>query len=154
MKLNIEGTEYDLTAALERPTLFLLREMKLKTGYGMKSLMEATESFEGKSEEDIIDDPDALGVMIALIWVAKRHAGENITFEQAGSFDLTQMEFIQDAAPEALEIPKDLTAFDQAAPSLPPAVLTTSKTSSIPSLPTFSPSPTTGPESPRSTFGT
>jgi hypothetical protein len=103
MKLKIEGTEYDLAAALERPTLFLVREMKIRTGYGIKSIMDAADSFEGKDAEEILDDPDLIGALIAMIWLARRQAGEQLTFEQAGSFDITQLVYEDDAPAPALE---------------------------------------------------
>jgi hypothetical protein len=119
VKIKIEGKEYDLAAALERPTLFLVREMKIRTGYGMKAIMDAADSFQGKTEEEILDDPDLIGALIAMIWLARRHAGEQLTFEQAGSFDISAMEYIDDPAPaEASDLPKD-PATDSAAAAEP-----------------------------------
>jgi hypothetical protein len=97
VKLKIDGKEYDIEAAMERPTLFLIREMKIRTGYGIKSLMDAGKQFKGKATEEILDDPDLLGAFIAMIWLARRSAGEQLTFEQAGSFDLESAEFVNDA---------------------------------------------------------
>lgn len=126
MKLKIEGKEYDLSAALARPTLFQLREMKIRTGYGMKALMEAADAFEGKSPMEIFDDADLLGAFIAMIWLARRQAGEQLTFEQAGSFDLEEMEYIPDEEPEpepGAELPKaPATDSDPAADAQPAEV--------------------------------
>jgi hypothetical protein len=110
MKLKIEGKTYDIGAALERPTLFLVREMKIRTGYGMKSLMEAAEGFEGKSGPEIMDDENLIGALIAMIWLARRTAGEQLTFEEAGSFDMNALEYVEDPElPGALEGPKETT---------------------------------------------
>ena len=107
MKLKIEDKIYDIAAALERPTLFLVREMKIRTGYGMKSLMEAAEGFDGKTGPEIMDDADLLGALIAMIWLARRSAGEQLSFEDAGSFDMNALEYVEEPAPD--ELPGALT---------------------------------------------
>ncbi|WP_422934982.1 hypothetical protein [Sinomonas sp. P47F7] len=110
MKFRLNGREYDIEAALQRPTLLMLREMKIRTGYGIKSIRDAAPKFqdlfggaEGLSEEEkedlfmeVVDDPDFLGVFIAVIWLARRHAGENLTFEEAGDFDIDSLEVVDD----------------------------------------------------------
>ena len=124
MKLSIDGRELDLQAALERPTLLLVREMKIRTGYGMKSIMDAAESFKGKDGLEILDDPDLTGALIAMIWLARRTEGEQLTFEEAGSFDINSLRLVQEPAPLAgpvelegpgVELPKAEAATDSEA---------------------------------------
>ncbi len=139
MKLIIEGKEYDLTAALQRPTLFLVREMKIRTGYGMKSLKEQSARFKGLKEDDFLEDVDLMGAFMAMIWLARRQAGENLSLEAATSFDFNALEWAPDepeiapadpAAEPAAELPKEAaTVSDPAAEPQPvtadPAPLTT-----------------------------
>lgn len=135
MKLSIDGRELDLQAALERPTLLLVREMKIRTGYGMKSIMDAAENFKGKDGLEILDDPDLTGALIAMIWLARRTDGEQLTFEEAGSFDINSLQLIEEPAPLAgpvelegpgaplpkAETPEAVTVSEAAAESLPAA---------------------------------
>jgi hypothetical protein len=114
MKLKIEDKVYDIGAALARPTLFLVREMKIRTGFGMKSLMEAAEGFEGKTGPEIMDDEQLLGALIAMIWLARRSAGEQLTFEEAGSFDMNALEYVED--PDPAELPGALEGPKETAP--------------------------------------
>lgn len=112
MKIIIEGKEYDLTAALQRPTLFLVREMKIRTGYGMKSLKEQSERFKGLTEDDFLEDADLMGAFMAMIWLARRTAGENLSLEAANSFDFNEMTWAPDETAEApadpaAELPKE-----------------------------------------------
>jgi hypothetical protein len=99
MKLSIDGRVLDLEAALSAPTLLLVREMKIRTGYGMKSLMQAADSFRGKDGLEILDDPDLTGALIAMIWLARRSEGEQLTFDEAGSFDINALQLVEDPAP-------------------------------------------------------
>jgi hypothetical protein len=125
MKLSIDGRVLDLQAALERPTLLLVREMKIRTGYGMKSLMQAAESFKGKDGLEILDDPDLTGALIAMIWLARRSEGEQLTFDEAGSFDINALELVEEEPPllPAAEIPAVLPLGSEQypAPVLPAA---------------------------------
>lgn len=126
MKIIIEGKEYDLTAALQRPTLFLVREMKIRTGYGMKSLKEQSERFKGLTEDDFLEDADLMGAFMAMIWLARRTAGENLSLEAANSFDFNEMQWAPDEpaiapADPAAELPKAETVSNPDAEPLPAA---------------------------------
>jgi len=126
VKIIIEGKEYDLTAALQRPTLFLVREMKIRTGYGMKSLKEQSERFKGLTEDDFLEDADLMGAFMAMIWLARRTAGENLSLEAANSFDFNEMQWAPDEpaiapADPAAELPKAETVSNPDAEPLPAA---------------------------------
>lgn len=101
MKILISGHEYDLEAGLQRPSLLTLMELQAKAGVGMKTLMRTSQQFQGKSPMDIIDDPETLKVFAAIIWLARRVAGEKLTFEEAASVPLDEYEWVnEEPSPE------------------------------------------------------
>lgn len=100
MKILISGKEYDLQAGLQRPSLLTLMELQAKAGVGMKTLMHTSQQFQGKQPLDIIDDPETLKVFASIIWLARKVAGEKITFEDAASVPLDEYEWVEEE-PEA-----------------------------------------------------
>lgn len=98
MKILISGKEYDMEAALTRPSLLTLMELQAKAGIGMKTLMETSREFQGKSPLDIIEDEQTLKVFAGIIWLARRNAGEKITFEEAASVPLDEYEWVHEEA--------------------------------------------------------
>lgn len=108
MKILISGKEYDLEAGLSRPSLLTLMELQAKAGVGMKTLQRTAHEFQGKSPMDIIDDPDTLRVFASIIWLARKVAGEKITFEEAADVPLDEYEWVtEDALPLADEAPAE-----------------------------------------------
>ena len=103
MKILISGREYDLQAGLQRPSLLTLMELQAKAGVGMKTLMRTSQQFQGKSPMDIIDDPETLKVFASIIWLARKVAGEKVTFEEAASVPLDEYEWV-DEEPDAAEV--------------------------------------------------
>lgn len=99
MKILISGIEYDLEAGLQRPSLLTLMELQAKAGVGMKTLMRTSQQFQGKNPLDIIDDPETLKVFASIIWLARRVAGEKITFEDAASVPLDEYEWVEEEPP-------------------------------------------------------
>ncbi len=93
MKILISGREYDLEAGLQRPSLLTLMELQAKAGVGMKTLMRASREFVGKAPLDIIDDPETLRIFASIIWLARRVAGDKVTFEEAASVPLDEYEW-------------------------------------------------------------
>ncbi|MEA5454471.1 hypothetical protein SPF06_07035 [Sinomonas sp. JGH33] len=142
MKFRLRDREYDLQAALERPTLLLLREMKIRTGYGMKAIRDMAPRFqktmgaaEGLTDEqkeelfiEAMDDPDFLGVFIAMIWLARRHAGEQLSFDEAASFEFDELEMVADEQDPKEEVPEPAPV-DVEAAAARPARSSTSRTS-------------------------
>jgi hypothetical protein len=90
VKLEIAGTTYDLKEALQKPSLLTLMELQAKTGVGMKSLVTGAQKLQGMDAMDILDDPEALRIFAAIIWLARKHAGEKITFEESASVPLDE----------------------------------------------------------------
>lgn len=87
MQIVVDGTEYDFDTATLR-----VGEMRaLKKASGMK----IKDFTEGLADAD----PDAL---TALVWLAKRRAGEHIKFDdldfELGDFDVIEPDDPQDAA--------------------------------------------------------
>lgn len=103
MKILISGREYDLEAGLQRPSLLTLMELQAKAGVGMKTLMHTSRDMAGKQPLDIIDDPETLKVFASIIWLARKVAGDKITFEEAASVPLDEYEWVPEepAAEEA-----------------------------------------------------
>ena len=102
MKILISGREYDLEAGLQRPSLLTLMELQAKAGVGMKTLMRASREFVGKAPLDIIDDPETLRIFTSIVWLARRVAGDKVTFEEAASVPIDEYEW----APEEPAVEK------------------------------------------------
>lgn len=108
MKILISGKEYDLQSGLQRPSLLTLMELQAKAGVGMKTLMATSRGFVGKSPLDIIDEPETLKVFAAIIWLARKVAGEKITFEESSEVPLDEYSWPEeDPEPEAVEAPAE-----------------------------------------------
>lgn len=109
MKFVIRGKEYDVIAGLEKATLQTLYVLKVKQGIGMKSLMEQAQKMEKiKDPLDLLEDENTFQVLMAVIWLARKHAGENITFEEANEFGISELQVVNeddDPEPEALAEP-------------------------------------------------
>jgi hypothetical protein len=96
MKLVIGATEYPL-GNINEATLDDLMMLRKQTGLGMKGLREKLQLLDKFDDpEDILDDPDALLAMGALVWLARRKAGEVLTLEQACDFPLHEMQFVEE----------------------------------------------------------
>lgn len=124
MKFTINGVEYDVEAGASKATLQTLYVMKTKYGIGVKQLVEMSRKFKTfENPLDILDDPDAFNAFRAMIWLARTHAGEKLTLDEACDFPLDQMVFTTpDADPEEAD-PKAVAASDPA-DAAPPATET------------------------------
>jgi hypothetical protein len=101
MKFTIKGKEYDVEAGASKATLQTLYVMRTKYGIGVKALAEMGQKFATfKNPLEILDDPDAFNAFRAMIWLARIHAGEKVTIEEACDFALDEMIF-ETAEPEA-----------------------------------------------------
>lgn len=108
MKFTINGVEYDVEAGASKATLQTLYVMKTKYGIGVKQLVSMSRKFkEFENPLDILDDPEAFNAFRAMIWLARTHAGEKLTLDEACDFPLDQMVFStpdvedEDADPKA-----------------------------------------------------
>lgn len=90
MLLEIDGKRYPLITA-EEATLADLLAIRRQTGTGVGELQELLERFDGltpkeieamaEEDADVIDDSLlAYGISV---WLSRRHAGEDLTLEQA-----------------------------------------------------------------------
>jgi hypothetical protein len=126
MKFVIRGKEYDVVAGLEKATLQTLYVLKVRQGIGMKSLMEQAKKMEKiKDPLDLLEDENTFQVLMAVIWLARKHAGENLTFEEANEFGISELEVVDedDDEPEVLAAEADPKASPDSAPAaLPPTV--------------------------------
>lgn len=108
MKIRISGIEYDLEAGLQRPSLLTLMELQAKAGVGMKTLIRCSREFAGKQPMDIIDDPETLRVFASIIWLARRVAGDKVSFEDSANVPLDEYEWVtEEPEPDAAEEPAE-----------------------------------------------
>lgn len=101
MQLVIRGKRYDLKETLSKPSLNDLYYLKVKTvseefpgGVSLKTMvpiMEKMASFDDPS--DIIDDAELLLNLRALVYLCRKHAGENVTLDTANDFPLDEFAF-------------------------------------------------------------
>lgn len=106
-RINIQGTEYDLTAAVSAAGLGDLFTLKVKTkalGYPV-TLRSINQLFSRLAEEakdpnfdpvSLLDNEDLLLTFQAVLWLSKRKAGESLTFEQAGAISFTEFSLLSD----------------------------------------------------------
>lgn len=126
MKFTIQGKEYDVEAGASKATLQTLYVMRTKYGIGVKALAEMGQKFATFANPlDILDDPEAFNAFRAMIWLARTHAGEKVTMEEACDFPLDEMVFqVEDEEIAAAADPKAPTASDPADDPEPPAPVT------------------------------
>lgn len=120
MKFRIGEKHYDVEQGAAKATLQTLYVMKTKYGVGIKDLAEVSKKFKKfKNPIDILDDPEAFNAFRAMIWLARVHAGENLTFEEACSFPLDELVFEDEAAEESEPDPKAAPGTDPGAEPVP-----------------------------------
>lgn len=101
MKLVIQGTEYPL-GNINEATLDDLMALRKQTGLGVKGLRQRLDAMSSiEDSEDVLDDPESLLAIGALVWLARRKAGESLSLEQACDFPLAELEFIDDEPQQA-----------------------------------------------------
>lgn len=123
MKFTIRGKEYDIEAGASKATLQTLYVMRTKYGIGVKALAEMGQKFSTyKNPMEILDDPEAFNAFRAMIWLARTHAGDKVTIEEACDFSLDEMIFeVPDAEPEAAAVDPKATTDSEADESKPQA---------------------------------
>jgi len=116
MKIRVEGADYefdDSTLLVEEARL-----IKKYTGMGLKSFTEASKD----------GDPDAL---VAIVYLAKRRAGEAIRWQDLDNLDLAKLEAIDETIRDASQPHEAPGADDAADPTWP-----TGETQNVESLST------------------
>lgn len=132
MKFRIADKEYDAQEAVENVSLQTLFDLKRRSGVGIKTLVESTKKFKDHADPiDLLDDLDALNAFRILIWLARRHQGENLSLEEANDFPLSAFALIVDEVPTEDAAPDDPKALSGSVVDEKPARkrTTTSKTS-------------------------
>lgn len=115
MQLVVQGRHYDLKETLSKPSLNDLYYLKVKTisaefpkGVSLKTMvpvMEKMATFEDPT--DIIDDAELLLNLRALVFLCRKHAGENVTLDTANDFPLDEFSFeMEDSDTVQLEAAK------------------------------------------------
>lgn len=101
MKLIIGTTEYPLSN-INEASLDDLMQLRKQTGLGVKGLRNQLQSMGDLDEDDLLDDPDSLLAVAALVWLARRKAGESLTLEQACAFPLSELRFASEPDDEVV----------------------------------------------------
>jgi hypothetical protein len=120
----IEGKEYDVEAGLAKVTLHTLFELKVKHGVSAKDLQDMArylQKFDGQPGEVLLNDKTALRALMVVIWLARKHAGEKVTLEEANSFSMDQFLIKAEEEPIGDEDPKATPATAADAEADPPA---------------------------------
>jgi hypothetical protein len=100
VKLLVNGKQYDVEAGMAQADLYSLYELKARYGIGMKSLLEAGTSMEGLDPMDLLEDEKLFQAFLAMIWLARRHAGEKLTLEEANAIPLHELQFLPEEGEE------------------------------------------------------
>lgn len=93
MRIVISGTEYSMSS-LNKLTLWDTLELERQTGMTLDAFSERVQVMETSGTTD-------LEVVCAIVWMARRKAGEKLTFEQACDFPLDELEMLPDPEDEA-----------------------------------------------------
>jgi hypothetical protein len=115
MKLQVDGKEYDYQRAMGKVGLKHLYDLKVQAGIGQRTVSKALDLLaEGlKAEENdtleqaadradaIQEDERVLLGLAGLVFICKRHAGETVSFDEAGQFGLGDLVFVPDESDEA-----------------------------------------------------
>lgn len=144
MKLKISGKLYDVEAGAAKATLQTLLVMQRDYGINMQQLAETAKRMQGiKDPNEVLGDPELLQAFLVMVWLARRHAGEDMTLEESSNVPIDELELIVEEGDTAEPDPKEQTG--SAADAEPPAEpASTSKTSRRRSTKTSPMSATTG----------
>lgn len=146
MKLKISGKLYDVEAGASKATLQTLLVMQRDYGINMPQLAAAAGRMQGITDPNqVLGDPELLQAFLVMVWLARRHAGEDMTLEESSNVPIDELELIVEDGDVQEPDPKEQTV--SAADEEPPAEpATTSKTSKRRSTKTSPTSATTGQE--------
>lgn len=110
-RIIIQGTEYDLTAAVSAAGLGDLFQLKVKTkalGFPVtlssinRLFTDIGELVKGDDFDPVtlLDDEERLLTFQAVLWLSKRKAGEPVTFDDVGSISFTEFSLLPDEEDE------------------------------------------------------
>jgi hypothetical protein len=119
MKFMIGDNEYDAEEGVSKVSLSTLYELKVKHGIGMKTLVEMTRNFANfKDPLDLLEDKNAFRAFMIIIWLARRHAGERCTLEEASQFPLDSLRIVTEPEPEPDPKVQSASGPDESAPAI------------------------------------
>lgn len=95
MKVIIEGREYAGVAG-DDITLSDLMAIKTATGMSRAELFDLIERVSQLSEKEQQRSDEALIAAGISVWLARRHAGELLSLEEACAVPMTQVEFVRE----------------------------------------------------------
>lgn len=95
MKIIIQGREYAAVAD-DSITLADLVVLKAQTGLSRADLFDLFESVKGLSEAQMQRSDEALLIAGVSVWLARRHAGEQLTLEEACDVPMGEVEFVRE----------------------------------------------------------
>ena len=95
MKIMIQGREYTAVAD-DSITLADLVVLKAQTGLSRADLFDLFEQVQGLSEAQMQRSDEALLIAGVSVWLARRHAGEQLSLEQACDVPMGQVEFVRE----------------------------------------------------------
>ncbi|PRB69519.1 hypothetical protein [Arthrobacter sp. MYb213] len=108
MKLVIQGKEYELREGISKATLGDLYVLKVKSGMGVKRIMEVFRGMEkAESHFDLIESEDGIQALRAMIFLCRRAAGEYLDFDEATDFPMSEMGFVVDDEEKSSADPKE-----------------------------------------------
>lgn len=122
-KLKISGVVYDMETAIPKTSLQTLLIMKRDYGYTMPMIVKLSSKLEALTDPmAVLEDEEMLQGFLIIIWLARRHAGEDVTLEESSNaVILDEIELVDpDPEPEAAAPdPKEQTG-SEAGEKLPP----------------------------------
>lgn len=95
MKIIIQGRTYDGVLG-DDVTLSDLMAIKTATGMTRADLEDLTQRVSKLSEKELQRSDEALIVAGISVWLARRHAGEMLTLEEACAVPMTEVEFVRE----------------------------------------------------------
>lgn len=109
MKIVIQGKAYEM-ASIGKATLFDVMEIKKATGMTIGEMEQHLTALAGSGTEDpetagaeLLNNPEGMIALGALVWLTRRRAGEVLTLEQACDFPLDELEFVEEPGDVAEE---------------------------------------------------
>lgn len=125
-KLKVSGTVYDLETAIPKTSLQTLLVMKRDYGYTMPMIVRLSTKLDKLTDPmAVLEDEELLQGFLIIIWLARRHAGEDVTLEDSSNrVILDEIELVPDEEePEPVTAdPKEQTGSEagDGRPPLPP----------------------------------
>jgi len=114
MKIVVKGTSYDAVGPEQAP-LSLLMRLKTETGIGMADIEKMSKASKPVDGVDVAaaDQDAALIILGITIWLSMNVAGDKVSFDDATSCTLTDIEIVAEPGDPGAEV-------DPTIPEMPP----------------------------------